>query len=181
MRLRSFVIPLALAAAFAVPARASVGPAPVACDDSLNTVFNAGYVACSGPLGGGFADHVEFAGHGAFELVGIAGDASAAFASDPGATQFGALALGSARSGEFVIGIDGGSGHSLYLFDAGAATIAALDFDTFGIARPNGIAGPLLAHAALYVSAVPEPASAALLAAGLASAVGVVRRRRRTL
>src|SRR4051794_38573943 len=43
MRLRSFVIPLALAAAFAVPARASVGPAPVACDDSLNTVFNAGY------------------------------------------------------------------------------------------------------------------------------------------
>jgi PEP-CTERM motif len=174
-------------AALSAPAHAGRGaPAPaVSCAQSFATVANAGYIACQGPLAGNIAagqvSSVSFAGFGNFELAGTTDDGSAAFAGNPGNVGSGTLQLGSPQTGLFVIGLKGGPTYSLYLFDgaaAGPAGIGALTFDTLGITKGNGSAGPGLSHAALFMAPVPEPGTWALMAAGLALVGGLAQRRR---
>jgi hypothetical protein len=171
----------ALALAAAAPAQAALGNDPVVCGDSIDTPENAGYIACQGPLAGNISAQqnnvVSFAGYGSFAYVGASNDGGNTFAADPGSIVFGDLELTEPVFGRFVIGIKGANSYSLYLFDGGNGGIDTLMFDTFGIVKGNGRAGPALSHAVLFAP-VPEPGTWALLAAGLA-AVGFVARRRR--
>jgi opacity protein-like surface antigen len=181
--LRSLAAATFVALAAAAPAQAAQSLNPVLCSDSLDTLDNAGYIACQGPLAGNIAANqnpvVTFAGHGSFSFVGASNDTSNTFAADPGQARWGDLELTEPVIGKFVLGIKGANSYSLYLFDAGDSGTSTLAFDTFGIVRGNGLAGPNLSHAALFMplAAVPEPGSWALLLAGL-GAVGFMARRR---
>ena len=83
--------------------------------------------------------------------------------------------------GLFVLAIKGGPTYSYYEFDAGTSGIDSLSFDTLGVAKGNGRAGPGLSHFGLYTqnSPVPEPQSYALMLAGFAAIGLMVRSRRR--
>lgn len=186
--LKMSAVSLALACAAAAPALAARGgptTGSVDCADSLSMSFNDGYLACQGPLLGNIApgqvSSVSFAGYGSFEWAGASDDADSPFAADPAGRTWGDLLLDAAPSGLFVIGLKGGPGYSLYLFDGRVGALSQLAFDTYGLATGNGLAGPGLSHAALFlpsVSPVPEPATGALLWAGL-GVVGLLARRRR--
>lgn len=179
---------LALACAASAPALAARGgpsAGSVDCADSLSMSFNSGYLACQGPLSGNIApgqvSSVSFEGYGSFEWAGASDGADTPFVGDPGGSTVGELVLGTAPSGLFVIGLKGGPNYSLYLFDGSAGALSHLYFDTFGLATGSGMAGPELSHAALFlpgVSPVPEPATGALLWAGL-GVVGLLAVRRR--
>jgi hypothetical protein len=175
------VVALALASAGAVPAFAAVeGGGTIACADSFMSVTNEGfYVDCRGPLSGDVATlgSVRFTDVGELPFVGLTGDASAAFSGDPATGDFGLLQLGHVRRGNFVIGLQGVGNYSLYLFNGGDAGIGSINYDTFGILDGAGSTGPNLVRAALFASAVPEPAPAALLLIGLAALGGFARLR----
>mgnify|MGYP005812565329 CR=1 FL=1 len=183
------LVSAALFAAAAGQALAGAAPATtVSCADSFTTV-QAGYLSCQGPLPGNIApgpnqvSSVTFAGYGSFELVGTTDDGSGTFLSNPGSVTSGTLELATVQHGLFVIGLKGGPDYSMYLFDGGqvAGGISSIDFDTYGLVTggPGGHAGPDLSHAA-FLAPVPEPATAALLAGGLA-VVGWLGRRRGSL
>jgi hypothetical protein len=78
----------------------------------------------------------------------------------------------------FVVSVKGADEFALYQFDSSnGATV--LDFSTAALKTPNGRNEPGWSHSGLWVTAVPEPATYALLLAGL-GAVGLVARRRRS-
>lgn len=101
------------------------------------------------------------------------------FASNPQVAFNGSLAFDEKHSGQFVLGLVSAGKHSYYLINT-KRNLGGLVFDSLeGVATgPQG--NPFaLDYAALYVAAVavPEPAPALLLAAGLA-ALTLLRRRR---
>ena len=95
------------------------------------------------------------------------------FASNPQVAFNGQLSFDATQTGTFVIGLVSAGQHSFYRF-ATKRRIGGLSFDSLeGVATtPQGNPFPLQ-YAALYrastVSVVPEPASAVLLAIGLAA------------
>lgn len=164
-------------------AQASVVGA-VHCSDAWDVTGSAGYVSCQGPsladLSAAGLPSVNFPGWGSFGWVGATDDGSGTFAADPAGATWGGLSLSTPRSGPFVIGLSGEGSVSLYLFDAGTGTLAGLDWDSYGLLRGDGLGGPLLGRAALYVpvtTPVPEPGSLLMLLAGLTAVGWVVRRR----
>jgi PEP-CTERM motif len=166
----------------------TTSPTPaVNCFDSLATIGNTGYVACQGPVSGNIAagqtNSATFAGYGTFNLVGKSDDNGfGPFSASPGTGTTGTLTFDGVVKGLFVLGIKGGPDYSLYLFDGGTAGIHTLSFDTLGIVKGNGQAGPGLSHLALFgsapVAAVPEPETYAMLLAGLGLVAAGVRRRK---
>jgi hypothetical protein len=153
--------------------------AAVDCGDALMVTGNDGYISCLGPLEGNIASNkvnlVSFAGYGDFALVGTSDDAGSGPFASIGEDS---LSFDATQYGTFVLGIKGGPSYSLYLFDAGTTGISALSFDTLGIVKGNGRAGPDLSHLGLFAAVVPEPASYAMMFAGLALIGLTVRRRR---
>jgi PEP-CTERM motif len=183
MKLRHIATSLCfLAATAATPAFASAGPSPVLCGNSFATTLgNAGYISCQGPTVGNIAANqnnvATFAGYGSFDFAGASNDGSGVFTQDIKDVTAGQFTLSTPQTGLFVFGLKGGNTYSLYLFDGGSTGISQLSFDTFGIAKGNGLAGPGLSHAALFTTAVPEPETWALMLGGLC-AVGAFARRR---
>jgi hypothetical protein len=78
----------------------------------------------------------------------------------------------------FVVSVKGAGEFALYQFDdSNGATV--LDFSTAALKTPNGRNQPGWSHSGLWVTAVPEPETYALLLAGL-GVVGFMARRRRS-
>jgi len=81
--------------------------------------------------------------------------------------------------GAFVLALKAGNAFSLYAFSAGEL----IEWDTLGVGFINGagrlVTGNALSHATVYTTAVPEPETYALLAAGLAFVGWASRRRQR--
>ena len=180
MKLTSMAV---AATSFALSSFGASATAAVQCTDSVATTNNAGYISCQGPVSGNIAPgqtHIAaFSGFGTFNLVGKSDDAGfGPFASNPGSGTSGTLSFDTPQTGFFVLGIKGGPTYSLYLFNGGSLGISALNFDTLGVTKGNGGAGPGLSHLALFAQPVPEPESYALMFAGLAVVGTIVRRRR---
>ena len=180
MKLKS----LAFGASLAMSSLGASALVAVQCSDSTATAGNAGYLSCQGPTSGNIApgqtSTATFSGVGSFSLMGKSDDTGfGPFASNPGLGSTGTFSFDSPQKGYFVLGIKGGPDYSLYLFNGGAAGILALNFDTLGVTKGSGGAGPGLSHLALFAQPVPEPQIYALMLAGLAAVGSIVRRHRR--
>ena len=100
------------------------------------------------------------------------------FSSNPQTAFSGVLVFDTPISGAFVIGLVAGDQFSFYRFQATTA-LASLTFDTTEGVATTIQGNPLaLSHAALYVSAVPEASTSAMLLAGLLSMSALALRRR---
>ena len=165
------------AAAVALPALAEI------CTDTGFVALSASDCrgAFAGTLSGNPAENVALstAFGGNWIFAGKSDDdGNGPFMANPQIAFGGALVFDTPIRGDFVIGLVAGNQFSYYRFNA-ASAVASLTFDTTeGVATtPQG--NPLaLTHAALYVSAVPEVSSSAMLLAGLLSVGWLATRRR---
>ena len=119
-----------------------------------------------GDLNGSAAETATLASAwgGAWRFAGNSDDSgNGPFSSNPQIAFSGALVFDTPISGDFVIGLVAANQHSYYLFHATSA-VASLTFDsTEGVATTVQGNPQALSHAALYVSAVPEASTSAML------------------
>lgn len=176
MRIAPALSLLFLAATASLPAFAE------SCGD---TTFSAlGASACRGSFVGNIngsaaeLSYLDSQWSNTFTYLGKSDDAgSGPFTSKETGTTNVTLTFDQAISGTFVIGLKAAHNYSYYLFNA-ATPVSSLTFSsTAGIALNNRDSAQGLSHASLYVAAVPEPESYALMIAGL-GLMGVVARRR---
>lgn len=186
---------LAVAAA-AICALALVQPAQatpltstgVSCSGQGTTMTSdPGYVACSGAWSGNNLNQSAGVSSQIQSDFGITvGSPMDVTGSDGNATS-GSIMLPSAETGLFVISLKAGDAFSLYEFNGADVTggISSINFDTLGVGFfSNGGKehfGQGISHIDFYMgpsASVPEPATLALFAAGLAG-LGVALRRRR--
>ena len=174
---------LALAAAVAsAPAHAVLTATGIACDGhGTGMTTQPGYLDCSGAWDGNNLTQdadVQAQILADFGLVGLGTevDVTGGNADDVSGT----ITVADMAS-PFVLALKAGDAFSLYLF---AAHTTSIDFDTLGVGFINNGGehfGQELSHATVYgtVTAVPEPETYALLAAGLAFVGWASRRRQR--
>ena len=169
-----------------VAAGATLAAVPALAENCADTGFVAlAAVDCrgafAGTLNGNGAESAALtaAWGGAWSFAGKSDDSgNGPFTSNPQIAFSGALVFDIPISGDFVIGLVAGNQFSYYRFQSTSA-VASLTFDTTEGVATTVQGNPLaLTHAALYVSAVPEASSAAMLLAGLLSVGWLAARRR---
>lgn len=187
--IRDLVVAVVFVVASATSWAAPRTPPTVSCADSAATVGNAGYVDCAGAFGGNVMGDASEAGYltsvwgGDWTWLGKSDDAgSGPFAAGYDGVTSGTLVFDAPIQGLFVLAIKGGPTYSYYAFDGGANGVGSLSFDTLGVAKGNGTAGPGLSHFGLYVQSVPvpEPQTYALMLAGFGLIGFMLRARSRT-
>ena len=100
------------------------------------------------------------------------------FTGNPQVSMNGTLTFDAPLTGTFVIGLKAANDYSYYLFNAGAP-VSSLTFNsTAGVAVNSQGIEQDLSHANLYVGAIPEPETYALMLAGLGFVTFISRRRR---
>ena len=165
---------------------AATAAAPALAENCADTGFVALAAAdCRGAfvgsLSGNPAENVALtaAWGGTWSFAGKSDDSgNGPFSSNPQIAFSGGLVFDTSISGDFVIGLVAGNQFSYYRFHATSA-VASLTFDTTEGVATTVQGNPLaLSHAALYVSAVPEASTGAMLLAGLLSVGWLVVRRR---
>jgi hypothetical protein len=183
MSSRSLLSALALTAAALVagPAQAQLTPnGDVSCSDSVVTddvTINTTFTDCAGAFDGNnnnqeadvlatISDDFGLTILNSVELSAGVGDTSGSFDL-------------SGINGAFVLALKAGDAFSLYAFSDGDV----IEWDTLGVGFQNGgspvQSGQGLSHATVYTTAIPEPETYALLAAGLAFVGWASRRRQR--
>jgi hypothetical protein len=165
---------------------AALVSAPAWAENCADTTFaTLSSIACEGSFVGninGSASEITaidgFFG-ASFTYAGKSDDPSfGPFTSNPTVSVGGTLTFDAPISGEFVIGLKAADNFSYYLFDA-LSPISSLTFSsTAGIAENKRGIPQDLSHAALYVTAVPEPETYALMIVGLGLLGWTARRRR---
>lgn len=171
------------------PAYASLMTTGVSCSGQSTTVTgDAGYVKCSGAFSGNDQGKPSVVAAVAAEIKSdfglTVGPSMDVTGSDKGDTS-GTLMLPGLEMGDFVIALKAGDAFSLYEFDGGTTGIKWISFDTLGVGFINNggtDVGQGLSGADLFtVTSVPEPATLALFAAGLAAIGFAVSRRRKSV
>lgn len=188
-RIKDLVVAVVLVVAGATSWAAPRTAPTVNCADSAATIGNAGYLDCVGAFSGNVmgdaseADHLTSVWGGDWTWLGKSDDAgSGPFVAGYDGVISGTLVFDAPIQGLFVLAIKGGPSYSYYEFDGGTGGIGSLSFDTLGVAKGNGKAGPGLSHFGLYVQSipVPEPQTYALMLAGFGLIGFMLRARSRT-
>jgi hypothetical protein len=173
------------------PAHATLMATGVSCSgQGTQMTSQPGYVACSGAWSGNDIGNATTNSEVSSEIFSAFGltVGSAVDVTGTNTGSSGTLSLPSAETGSFVIGLKAGDAFSLYEFNGGLVTggISSINFDTLGVGFSSSGKehyGQGLSHADIWLggsppTSTPEPASLALLAAGLAALAWAARRRR---
>jgi hypothetical protein len=192
--LKCVYLVMALGVAIHADAAGLTSQAP-ACDLSLRTVGNLGYVGCLGSFEGNMDNQLSdiwstMVGAGnswgtvAQSQAYVSSESFSAamnpFSQNEGANDDGTINFDAPQGGLFALGLKQGNGFSLYLFDGTTVKggISSIAYDTNGVKAAKSQSFGL-SHAGFFgtVSPVPEPSTYAMMLAGLA-VVGFTLRRR---